>query len=347
MITETWPYLFDLSHGELEARAADFRATGTMRQRVAALGDAGFLTRRDGRSLAIVRGQLAYHDPLTDLAFIVQELGAWPIELAGTAPLALDEARSGRAVTVFGLTEPGAGSDVRAIETTAHRVGDEWRITGTKQWISNAPEADRAVIFATAEGSVQAFLVDNPVTEAQAVAGHQIGRILLENTPGTLLSPKGYALAFGTLERCRPTVGLAAWGMAKRAFDETLRHVQTRAQFGRPLANLDLVRLRVAEMAILLDGLALPALHACWKRDTAAAGVRTGYEAAVGKVTATEAAQKVIDLAVQLHGALGVEESSIVQELYRGIRPLRIYEGATDVLHTVIAERWLGPVHGR
>lgn len=340
-VTLTWPYFFDEAHVELEARAAEVDVGGTMRERAAALGALGLLERRDARSLAVVRAQLARRDPLTDLAFIVQELGAWPLELAGTAPEALADARAGRAVTIFGLTEPEAGSDVRGLRTVAVRAGGGYRLTGTKAWVSNAPEADRAVVFAKLDDKVAAFLVDRPETEAQEVAGHSIGRILLADTPATLLSAKGMPLAFGTLERCRPTVGLAAWGLARRAFELTLAHVRTREQFGAPLAALDLVKLRVAEMALALDGLALPALHACWRRDHAGPAERTGYEAAVGKVTATEAAARVVDTAVQLHGALGVDETGEVQALWRALRPLRIYEGATDVLHTVIAARHL------
>jgi acyl-CoA dehydrogenase len=129
--------------------------------------------------------------------------------------------------------------------------------------------------------------------------------------------------------------------MARRAFDETCIHVSSREQFGGPLARLDVVRSRVADMALLVESAALACAHACWVRDNAAAGVRTSYESAVGKVTATEACMQVIDTAVQLHGALGVEESSLVQHLWRSARPLTIYEGATDVLKTVIAARWL------
>lgn len=342
MLTRHWPCLFDPAHAEVEAAAAAFSATGDIRRRVAALGAAGLLLRRDARSLALVRAQLAQRDPLNDLAFVIQELGAWPMELAGSAAEALADARSGRAVTVFALTEPGAGSDVRGMQAQAVPDGPDWRLDGTKSWISNAPEADRAVVFARMEGGVGAFLVEQPVTEAQAVAGHVIGRVILAGTPAKLLSPKGLSLAFATLERCRPTVGLAAWGLAKRAFDLALYHVRTREQFGAPLASLDLVRLRVAEMAVELETMALPALHACWRRDHAAATERTGYQAAVGKLVATEAAQRVIDSAVQLHGALGVEESAEIQQLWRAVRPLRIYEGASDVLHTVVADHWLG-----
>ena len=341
MLSTRYPYLFAPHHAAIEATARDFHAEGTMRDRVAALGAAGMLCSPDVRAIAVARYQLARRAPLTDLAFIVQELGTCPLTTAGGFDREVEEARAGRSIISFALTEPNAGSDVRAIATAAVRQGDTYRLTGTKCFISNAPECDRAVVFAKLDGGVAAFLVDEPPASAQKVSGHSIGRLHLADTRARLVSPKGFALAFATLERCRPTVGGAALGMARRALDETCRHVSARVQFGAPLAALPVVQLRVAEMALEIETATLTALHACWRRDTAGPTERTGYESAVGKVAATEAAQRVIDTAVQLHGALGVEEDSVVQGLYRDIRPLRIYEGATDVLKTVIASRWL------
>ncbi len=337
MLTEQFPYFFAPEHGPLEARARDFGATGSIAERVAALGAAGLLQRRDTRSLAVTRRQLAYRDPLTDLAFVIQELGATPLELAGVLPEVVAAARSGARVLAFGLTEPGAGSDLRALATTATPDGEGWRLSGTKHFISNAPDCDGAVVFARAPTGVAAFFVDRPATESQRVASHSIGRLLLRDTPATLVSARGYALAFGTLERCRPSVGAAAVGLAARALDETLGHVRRREQFGAPLADLPVVRLRLAEMKNDLDIAALATLHACWTRDQAQ-GARVGPVMAFGKVVATEAAQRVIDTAVQLHGGLGVEEGSVVEMLYRAVRPLRIYEGATDVLLGVIGD---------
>lgn len=347
MLTESHPYFFIPGHAELEATAYAFRTGGTIHQRVAALGAAGLLAQRDTRSLAVIRRHLAYQDPLTDLAFIIQELGCVPLERAGKFPEVVAAARRGEQIVVFGLTEPNAGSDVRGVETVAvpdpSGAPDAYRLTGEKCFISNAPDADLAVVFAKLAGSVAAFFVAKPTTTAQAVAAHSIGRIHLKDTPATLLSAKGFALAFQTLERARPSVGAAAVGIAARALDETVAHLKQRQQFGAQLANLPVVRHRLAEMAIELEVATLATLHACWKRDSAGPNDRTGYTSAVGKVVATEAAQRVVDQAVQLHGAIGVEEGSVIEGLYRAIRPLRIYEGATDVLHTVIAEHWLGP----
>jgi alkylation response protein AidB-like acyl-CoA dehydrogenase len=231
---------------------------------------------------------------------------------------------------------------VRGVATRAVRQGDAWHLTGTKWYVSNACDAHTAVVFARHEAGVGCFLAHDPPASAQKVAGHSIGRIDLDATPATLVAERGFPLALGALERCRPTVGAAAIGLAARAFDATVVHVRERQQFGAPLAALPVVRDRVARMALDLEQGTLATLHACWRRDTAPAELRTSYESAVGKVAATEAAKRVLDAAVQLHGAQGVDEDHLVQRLWREARPLTIYEGATDVLHTVIAARHLG-----
>lgn len=346
LLSRRFPYLFEPSHGAWEERALAFRGAGSMRERVAALGREGLLAEAGAgsvRALALARGALARHDPLDDLALIIQELGAVPLLRAGGQEAVLAEARAGRSVLAFALTEPEAGSDVRGLRTTATLDGGRYRLDGVKWFISNAPDADRAVVFARHGEGVGCFLVDQPPATAQDVAGHSVGRFDFVGTPATLVHPRGLPLALGTLERCRPTVGLAAWGMASAAVDETVAHLRRREQFGAPLAALPVVQARVAEMVVELEGLLLPALHACWRRDTAAPTERTGYDSAVGKVIATEGAFRVIDRAVQLHGGLGVEASSRIQQLWRDVRPLRIYEGATDVLLTLIAQRWLEP----
>lgn len=350
MLCARYPYLLDDGHREAEAVAAGFHVASGLpdgapiRARVAELGRAGLLAplaTGEVRRLAVVRAALSYVDPLDDLALIIQELGGVPLARAGGFDDVLAQARAGDSVLAFALTEPDAGSDVRNIRTRAERDGHGWRLTGTKWFISNAPDADRAVVFARTDDGVACFLVDDPGGTPQAVSGHSIGRFDFDGAPARLVAARGLPLALGTLERCRPTVGLAAWGIARRAVDETVAHVRRREQFGAPLAELAVVRHRVAEMALELECAALPALHACWRRDTAAPGDRTGYESAVGKVAATEAACRILDTAVQLHGGLGVEESSLIQRLWRDVRPLRIYEGATDVLLTLIAARWL------
>lgn len=347
MWTARFPPFFDPHHAGLEADARAFRATGTMRERVAALGAAGLLrrgtARGDVRGTALIRHGLAYEDGLTDLAFIIQELGGWPLSRAPGFEAEVEDVRAGRSIVAFALTEPGAGSDVRALSTTAVRHGDTYRLTGIKCFISNAPDAHAAVVFARHDDGIGCFFVENPPVSPQRVAGHSVGRLELADTPARLVSRRGLPLALGALERCRPTVGAAALGLARRAFDETVRHVSTREQFGAPLAVLPVVRQRIAEMALDLETATLAVLHGCWRRDTAPAAARTAYESAVAKVTATEAAGRVVDRAVQLHGALGVEEDSLVQRIWRELRPLRIYEGATDVLSIVIADHWLRP----
>ncbi len=346
------PYrcFFDAEHQQFEADAIDFasRSTprGTIAERVAALGRAGMLTgvgRSDVRTLAVRRGALAYQDGLDDLAFIVQELGGFPLHKSGAEPHILEAARAGHAVLCFAMTEPEAGSDVAAMTTTATPDGHQFRLTGVKHLISNAPDADHAIVFArqATDGKIAAFIVDQPRTEIQHVSGHSIGRVILDETPARRIAERGGALALGTLERCRPTVGLAAWGLARRGFDETVARLLTRVQFGAPLATQPVVQARIAEMALDLEQAALSALWACWARDTTPPDQRTTYMSAVGKLTATEAAGRVLDQCVQLTGGLGVTDDHLIQQLWRDARPLRIYEGATDVLKTVIAGRWL------
>lgn len=347
LLTDRYPTFFAPHHASVAAQGWGLRVHGTMRERVAALGAEGMLrltaSGGDARAVALARYGLAYHDALSDLALIIQELGSWPLAQVPGFEAEVEDARSGRALTVFALTEPDAGSDVRNVSTRAERVGEGWQLTGVKHFISNAPEADRATVFARLGDKVGCFLVDRPRAEAQRVAGHSIGRILLDRTPARLVAERGLPLALGTLERCRPTVGAAALGLARRAIDETVRHIQTRHQFGAPLAALPVVQLRLAEMALDWETAMLATLHACWRRDTAAPTERTGYTSAVGKVAATEAAGRIVDRAVQLHGGLGVDEDGVVQQLFRDLRPLRIYEGATDVLLTLIAQTWLEP----
>lgn len=347
-LTQPYACFFTDAHADAERRAAAFadRAgpRGDIRARVRALGDAGLLDgigRGDVRTLAVTRGALSYADALDDLAFVIQELGGFPLARTGAAPELLDAARAGHAVLCFAMTEPDAGSDLAGMTTIAEPDGHQWRLTGLKHYISNAPDADHAVVFAKADGRIAAFLVDAPQTEAQAVSGHSIGRVILDGTPARRIAERGGALALATLERCRPTVGLAAWGLARRGFDDTVIRLKQRRQFGGPLAAQPVVQARIADMALDLEQAALAALWACWTRDTTPVDTRTGYMSAIGKVTATEACSRVLDQCVQLHGGLGVDESSLIQQLWRDARPLRIYEGATDVLKGVIAERWL------
>lgn len=347
-LVDPYACFFTPGHTAAEQAAAAFATRGGprggIRDRVRALGTAGLLDavgRGDVRTLAVRRAQLAYVDAMDDLAFIVQELGGFPLEKSGAEPAILARARAGDSVVCFAMTEPDAGSDVAAMTTVAEPDGHQFRLTGLKHYISNAPEADHAVVFAKLDQKIAAFMVDSPVTEPQHVSGHSIGRVVLDATPARLLASRGGALALATLERCRPTVGLAAWGLARHGFDHTLDRLKSRSQFRRPLAAQPVVQSRIADMALDLEQAALTALWACWTRDVTPVEQRTGYTSAIGKLTATEACGRVLDQCVQLHGGAGVEETSVIQTLWREARPLRIYEGATDVLKTVIAERWL------
>lgn len=344
MLTQEFPYFFTAAHAEWEQRARAFAGQGAIPARVAALGDAGLLAPivpqvgavPDLRAVAVLRYCLAGRDPLDDLALIIQGLGSFPLSRQPGFEAELGAARAGRLVLVFGLTEPEAGSDVKALRTLARPDGDGYRLTGRKHLISNAPDCDAAVVFAQLDGRPACFYVANPPTAAQRVAGHSIGELRLNDTPARLVSTRGMALALGTLDRFRPSVGAAAAGIARAALEQTVTHVKARIQFGAPLANQPVVRARLAEMAMGVQTATLAALHACHFRDTAPPDARTGVTSAMGKVTATEMAWQVLDQAVQLHGGLGVIEGHPIEELFRALRPLRIYEGATDVLKEVI-----------
>jgi acyl-CoA dehydrogenase len=333
------------------------------RRLVTALGEAGLLAptvvaetggRFDVRSLALARETLAYHDGLADFAFALQGLGSAPLSLFGT-----DEQRrrflppiaAGKAIPAFALTEPEAGSDVAAIATTATVDGASVRIEGEKTMISNGGIADWYVVFArTGEGQgargLSAFLVEagapGLVVAARiaTIAPHPLARIVFDGcrvpaanrigVPGA-----GFKVAMATLDVFRTTVGAAALGFARRAFDETLAHVTARPMLGGRLADLQLTQAALAEMASEIDTAALLVYRAAWAKDAGAE--RVTREAAMAKWVATEAAQRVIDRAVQLHGARGVTAGVKVEALYREIRALRIYEGATELQKLIVA----------
>ncbi|MDX1420217.1 MAG: acyl-CoA dehydrogenase family protein [Rubricoccaceae bacterium] len=312
----------------------------------------------DVRSLCLARETLAYRSALADFAFAMQGLGSGPISLFGS-----DEQRArwlppvaaGEAVMAFALSEREAGSDVAALATTARRDGDHYVLDGEKTWISNAGVADRYVVFArTGEApgakGLSAFVVDAEtpgltVSERiETISPHPLGTLRLQDcrvaADRLLGAPgEGIKVALGTLDVFRSTVGAAALGMARRALDETLAHVRQRALFGGTLADLQLVQGRLAQMATDVDAAALFVYRAAWTKDAGAD--RITKEAAMAKAFATEAAQRVIDAAVQLFGGRGVTHGAVVERLYRDIRPLRIYEGATEVQHVVIARQLL------
>jgi acyl-CoA dehydrogenase len=303
---------------------------------------------------------LAYHSPLADAVFAVQGLCAYPLLMASRTEDVAALARGDR-VGGFALTEPEAGSDVASMRTRATRDGKDWVLDGEKTLISNVGIAHQFVVFAKAgedKKSISAFLVPADAQGVELVriplsGHHPLGRIVLSScrVPESALLGnvgQGLSLALGTLGLYRTTVGAAANGMAWRALEETIAHVTHREQFGKKLAELQLVQAAIAEMVTELCAARLLVASAAYEleadRTMTEAGRRAqhGRLASMAKMQATESAQRIIDRAVQLHGGMGVALGSKVEELYREIRPLRIYEGATDVLKLVIAQSVLG-----
>ncbi|MBM6577820.1 acyl-CoA dehydrogenase [Microvirga sp. SRT01] len=314
----------------------------------------------DVRSVCLIREILAYRSGgLADTAFVMQGIGTAPLWLAGGGALAgeyLDRARQGRTIAAFALTEPDAGSDVAAVATTAVRDGDDYVLNGTKTYITNAGIADHYVIVARtgeAEGArgLSAFLVDadTPGLSAETqdfVAAHAGGILRMNDmrvSASRMVGAPGSAfkLAMQTFDIFRVSVGAAALGFARRALDETVERVGSRAMFGKPMAAIEGVQSKIADMTVALEGAGLQVYRAAWSKD---AGLgRCTREVSMAKLVATEAAQEVVDTAVQLFGGAGVLRGSIVERLYREIRPMRIYEGASEVQKLVIARDILKP----
>ncbi len=334
------------------------------RRLVTALGDAGFLQHTapgeseaekiDVRTLALCRETLARHSGLADFAFAMQGLGAGPISLFGTSAQRkawLPKTRGGKAIAAFALTEAASGSDVANITTSAKPDGDGFVINGEKTWISNGGIADLYVVFArTGEApgarGLSAFIVEgsNPglsvAGRIEVIAPHPLARLTFKNcrvSADALIGKAGdgFKIAMATLDVFRTTVGAAALGFARRALDETLKRAANRRLFGAPLGDLQMVQGHIADMALDIDAAALLVYRAAWTKDLGAA--RVTREAAMAKLYATEAAQRVIDTAVQIHGGDGIRSGHPVETLYREIRALRIYEGASDVQKIIIA----------
>ena len=331
------------------------------------LGDGGWLKHSavdpdnpgtlDVRSLCLIRETLARHDGLADFAFAMQGLGTGAISLFGSAEQRewLRKSRAGEVLMAFALSEPRSGSDVANMDMTATRNGNHFVLTGEKTWISNGGIAGLYCVFArTGEGlgakGLSCFLVpaDTPGLEIaerlDVIAPHPLARLRFDNVrvPADALIGEpggGFKVAMSVLDVFRSTVGAAALGFARRALDETLERVRERELFGAPMAELQMVQGHVADMALNVDASALLIYRAAWTKDTGAA--RVTREAAMAKLHATETAQTVIDKAVQLHGGDGVRSGHIVESLYREIRALRIYEGASDVQKVVIARHML------
>lgn len=377
----SWPF-FDERHralaDDLDAWAQTHVATidhsdtdAACRTLVAALGQGGW-TRHSGaeagetldvRTLCLIRETLARHDGLADFAFAMQGLGTGAISLFGTPAQQgewLPLTRSGQALSAFALTEPQSGSDVANSTMTAVEDGDHYVLNGEKTWISNGGIADVYTLFArTGEApgakGLSAFIVPAGLTgfkvveRLQTIAPHPLATLRFSDCriPKTALigePGQGFRIAMSVLDVFRSTVAAAALGFARRALDESLARVTTRQVQGAPLFDLQMVQGHIADMALDVDASALLVYRAAWAKDTGAA--RVTREAAMAKLFSTDQAQKVIDKAVQLHGGDGVRSGQKVEELYRDIRALRIYEGASDVQRVVIARQALGAYLG-
>jgi acyl-CoA dehydrogenase len=367
--------LEEWASAELEPNAHDEEAVdAACRDIVSRLGAAGWLRyavtapfggeldRLDVRALCLARETLARASGLADFAFAMQGLGSGPITLYGSDAQKrryLPPVAAGERIAAFALSEREAGSDVTAMRTVARRDGAHWVLDGTKTWISNAGIADQYVVFCRTpdegERTFGAFVVeaDAPgfaVTQRiETIAPHPLGTLTLDGcrVPADALigSPaRGLRVALGTLDVFRSTVGAAALGFARRALAEAVAHVRQREAFGQRLADFQLTQAKVAEMALAVDASALLVYRAAWTRDHRAD--RVTREAAMAKLYATEAAQRVIDDAVQLFGGRGVVSGEPVERLYREIRALRIYEGTSEIQRLVIADALLSKKPG-
>jgi acyl-CoA dehydrogenase len=322
----------------------------------------GALERLDSRALVLLRETLAFHSPLADFAFAMQGLGSGAITLAGSASQHgdyLGAVARGDKIAAFALSEPEAGSDVGAMSMRAEATSGGWRLTGEKTWISNGGIADFYCVFAKTDpgaGSrgITAFIVDaatpglDTSDHIEVMAPHPLATLRFDGctVPASAQLGElngGFKLAMRTLDIFRASVAGAALGMARRALAEAVHHAQTRRMFGQTLADFQLTQAKLGEMAALIDSAALLTYRAAWMRDDSerrgmpAAGDLTAA-AAMAKMCATENASRVIDMALQMHGGLGVKVGTKVESLYRDIRSLRIYEGATEVQQLIIGK---------
>ena len=361
---ETWAdaRLGTLAHGG--------NVDDTCRALVKALGEGGWLRyavakshggqleKLDSRSLCLIRETLARHDGLADFAFAMQGLGSGAISLAGSDAIKqhyLPRVATGEAIAAFALSEPDAGSDVAAMSTRAELQGDHYVLDGQKTWISNGGIADFYCVFArTGEApgasGISGFVVDagtpglTIAERIDVIAPHPLATLRFENCRvpvGKRLGAAGggFKVAMQTLDIFRASVAAAALGFARRALEETIARATSRKMFGQTLADFQLTQAAVADMATGIDSAALLTYRAAWLRDIK--GERATREAAMAKMVATENAQQIIDRAVQVFGGEGVRSGNIVERLYREIRALRIYEGATEVQKLIIARETL------
>lgn len=347
-----------LDHGDVDATCRELvrrlAAGGWLNYSVAASAE----QKLDVRSLCLLRETLARHEGLADFAFAMQGLGSGPISLFGTPQQReayLQDVRQGKKIAAFALSEPEAGSDVSALATTARQVEGGFLLDGTKTWISNGGIADFYTVFArTGEApgakGLSAFIVDADTPglsvpeRIDLIAPHPLGTLRFEECfiPSEQLlgnGGDGFKIAMATLDVFRSTVGAAALGFARRALQEALQRSTTRELFGAPLAAMQVTQAKLADMALGIDASALLVYRAAWVKDHF--GSRVTREAAMAKLHATETAQAVIDAALQLHGGSGVVSGNTVEKLYREIRALRIYEGASEVQQQIIARQTL------
>ncbi|WP_395686801.1 acyl-CoA dehydrogenase family protein [Caenimonas koreensis] len=376
-----WPF-FEARHGEL-ARSLDAWAAANIphdhgpnvddecRALVKSLGAAGWLKHAvggeygagdaiDTRAICLIRETLARHSGLADFAFAMQGLGSGAISLQGTPAQKdryLSKVAKGEAIAAFALSEPEAGSDVAAMQCNAHIAGDHAVINGEKTWISNGGIADFYVVFcrtgeAPGARGISAFIVDanTPGFEIaeriDVIAPHPLARLRFTDCRVPLTqrvgeAGEGFKVAMRTLDVFRTSVAAAALGFARRAMDEALQRATSRKMFNQRLADFQLTQAKLAQMATTIDSSALLVYRAAWQRDQ---GRNVTREAAMAKLTATEGAQQVIDAAVQIFGGQGVVSGQMVERLYREIRSLRIYEGATEVQQLIIARELLKDV---
>ena len=372
-----WPFL-SKSHKDLYFKLEDWaennlkdldhnNVDNTCKLLVSKLGSAGFLNysgiseenpKVDVRSLCLIRETLAKHDGLADFSFAMQGLGSMPISLYGNSEQQkfwLPKIQSGHAISAFALSEPRSGSDVANLELMAKRERNGYVLNGEKTWISNGGIADVYTVFArTGEGpgakGLSAFIVPANThgllikERIEAVSPHPLATLSFENlfldADAMIGQPgDGFKIAMASLDNMRSTVGAAALGFARRAFQESVTRSKSRVLFGAPLGDLQMIQGHLADMCVDIDASALLIYRAAWVKDSGAE--RITKEAAMAKLYATERAQVVIDKAVQIHGGDGVRKGHIVESLYREIRALRIYEGATDVQKIIIARNAL------
>lgn len=353
---------------EMKTAVADFFSNAWLQEEnsdyefcrkiVRSMGGSGLLKHvtpsPSSRDLCFLRYCISQYSAVADLLFAMQGLGSFPLSIAGTEEQKnkyLPGVSQGEIISAFAMTEPDAGSDARAMQLTAEKKNGGYVLNGTKTLISNAGLADFYTLFARTSDSskgISAFIVDANVVglrviPMELIAAHPIGQLEFRNCfipENQLLGAEGDGLkiAMSTLDVFRASVGAAATGMAERAFHEAISYSKRRKQFGKSLSEFQTIQFKIAEMAQALTASKSLVWHAATRKDS---GARTTLESAIAKSFATEAAQEIIDQALQIHGGIGLLKGSITERLYRDVRALRIYEGATEILKSIIANQYL------